>query len=173
MTNLNRTKLVAPLAAAALAVVLTGCRRDKSSVAEFFPDDHAYRPTAQAYKAQAASGARNDATLQSHHFDGENLNSLGEAKLDLMVRDDDTAAPMLVFLNLEKDDDRTKGRRDAIVEYLKDRGMMGDQIEFKSGANPANAHMTAHSLARINKTETSSESSSASTDTAPAAGAGK
>src|SRR3954447_6246490 len=76
-----------------------GCQTDNSSVTDFFPPDDAPRATQQFATVQAASGARSDATLQPLHFDGEHLNSLGEAKLDLLLKDDDTVEPVVLYMN--------------------------------------------------------------------------
>ena len=49
------------------------------------------------------------------HFDGDKLNSLGEAKLDLMLKDDDSTDAMVVYMDLTREDPELKGRRDAVV----------------------------------------------------------
>src|SRR3954463_5750908 len=68
----------------------------------FFPEDSGeVRKHNQIADAMAASGARADATLSKPHFDGGRLNSLGEDKLALMLRDDDRPEPMKVYLNLD------------------------------------------------------------------------
>jgi hypothetical protein len=129
-----------------------GCQTDNSSVQDFFPQDQ-NRASQQFVTAQAASGARADGTLNALHFDGQRLNSLGEAKLDLMLKDDDTAEPVVVYLDLSKDDADLKVRRDAVSNYLVDRGMTTDQLEFKMGANPNGNSLAANHLARMEKLE--------------------
>src|SRR4051812_25759257 len=51
------------------------------------------RATQRFTDAQVASGARADATLHPYHFDCLDLNSLGQRKLDAMLKDDDACAP--------------------------------------------------------------------------------
>src|SRR5690349_5470096 len=78
----------------------------------FFPEDTGEtRKTTQFADVMAASGARADATLYKHHFDGAKLNSLGEQKLSLMLKDDDSPAPMTVYLDLTEKDAISKQRQ--------------------------------------------------------------
>ncbi|CAN5539277.1 hypothetical protein BH09PLA1_BH09PLA1_20250 [soil metagenome] len=156
--NQNQTnKQVVKFAGLAVAgLLLVGCQMDKSSVTDFFPEDES-RATQNFMTAQAASGARADATLQSMHFDGDHLNSLGEAKLDLMLKDDDTSNMVVVYMNLPTDDATLKPRRDAVVTYFEDRGVSKDNIEFKSGGNPDQTSLAAEHLGRMAKTESSGE----------------
>src|SRR3954469_1495633 len=90
----------AALTIAALSTI-TGCRADSTASTEHknrgedfiaVGDHRAYN---QAMLAQAASGARADATLYAYHFDAGNLNSLGQQKLSLMLQDDDAKTPMV------------------------------------------------------------------------------
>lgn len=148
------------------AILAVGCQADKSSMTDFFPADEA-RSTQNFMTAQAASGARADATLQPMHFDGDHLNSLGEAKLDLMLKDDETDPRIVVYMNLPTDDENLKGCRDAVVTYFEDRGVSKDNIEFKPGSNVGQTSLAAEHLNRLAKTESdgadsSSESSSTS-----------
>src|SRR5688572_22529468 len=79
-----------------------GCQRKDIEVVrgEDFRPESERRSVAYFVEAQAASGARADATLRPYHFNGAELNSLGRAKLDLMLKDDEAAAPLLVFLEV-------------------------------------------------------------------------
>ena len=137
-------------------VLLVGCQADQSSMTEFFPADEA-RSTQNFVTAQAAAGARADATLQPMHFDGDHLNSLGEAKLDLMLKDDDTDPTIVVYMNLPTDDQDLKARRDAVVTYFEDRGVSKDNIEFKAGSNVNETSLSAKHLAAMHKTESNGE----------------
>ncbi|MBC8105453.1 MAG: hypothetical protein H7Z14_02590, partial [Anaerolineae bacterium] len=146
--NINKITF-AGVAVAGLLIV--GCQTDQSSVTDFFPDDEA-RSTQNFMTAQAAAGARADATLQPMHFDGDHLNSLGESKLDLLLKDDDTSNMVVVYMNVPADDENLKVRRDAVVTYFEDRGVSKDSIEFKAGGNPAQTSLAAEHLGRISKT---------------------
>jgi hypothetical protein len=141
------------------AALIAGCQTDKSSMTDFFPADEA-RSTQNFTTAQAAAGARADATLQPMHFDGDHLNSLGEAKLDLMLKDDDTDPRIVVFMNLPSDDQNLKGCRDSVVTYFEDRGVSKDNIEFKPGSNVGQTSLAAEHLSRLAKTESDGAPSS-------------
>jgi len=141
----------------------------------FAPDD---QPTAMDHllDAQAARGARADATLYAVHFDGPNLNPLGMYKLDLMLKDD-SALPLSVWMDVP-DDDSAQSRRMSVATYLKDRGIAPERVTFGHGPNPDVAHSAAQGLADLPKTDTDSGSgtaaatgaASASASAAPAGG---
>ena len=156
--NINKIKFVGPAIAALLAV---GCQTDESSITDFFPDEEV-RSTQNFMTAQAAAGARADATLRTVHFDGDHLNSLGEAKLDLLLKDDDSSNMVVVYMDVPQDDENLKARRDAVVTYFEDRGVTKDSIEFKAGSNPGQTSLAAEHLNRLSKTE--SDGSAADAD---------
>src|SRR5436189_3586772 len=102
----------------------------------FFPEDVGeVHKTHQFSELMAASGARADAMLSSQHFDGGKLNSLGEEKLSLMLKDDDAPNPITVYLNVDDTAKTSKTRKTAVVEYLKDKGLTDQQIEVVYGDN--------------------------------------
>src|SRR5204863_9049296 len=103
---------------------------------------------------QNASGAREDATLQAYHFDKGSLNSLGRAKLALMLDDDAANNPITIYLNVPASDEFKSARQDAVVAYLKDQGLEESQIAFKAGTNPEMHHLASEGLTRMAKTET-------------------
>lgn len=153
MKQNHSNKQIVKLSGLAIAgLTLFGCNTDKSSMTDFFPADEA-RATQNFMTAQAAAGARADATLQPMHFDGDHLNSLGEAKLDLMLKDDDTNNTVVVYMNMPTDDANLKSRRDAVVTYFEDRGVSKDNVEFKAGTNLAQSSLAAEHLGRMGKTE--------------------
>ena len=152
--------------AAAATMVLVGCNADKSSMTDFFPADE-NRAINNIMTAQAAAGARADATLQPMHFDGAKLNSLGEAKLDLMLKDDDSTESVVVYMNLDKEDEDLKSRRDAVVSYLEDRGILSDGIKFESGPNPKTDTLPAQHMASMAKTDSGGGEASTSGASAP------
>jgi hypothetical protein len=153
---MNRKSLTILTAAAAL-FALAGCQAEQydPSLHGFFPEDvgDVRKPDAWA-EAQAASGARSDAMLCKSHFDGPRLNSLGEAKLSLMLKDDDACEPMTVYLNVPDKDDLANARKSAVVTYLKDTGLADNQISIVYGDNPATHNPTAKFLPNLSKTET-------------------
>ena len=139
----NWTLKIAGAVLAGLAVSgAAGCQTDGSSVTDFFPSDNAPRATEQFMNVQAASGARADGTLQPLHFDAEKLNSLGEAKLDLMLKDDDS------------DDRFLNSRKESVTRYLVDRGLSEDQVKFETGTNPNSRSLAVRHITNMGKTET-------------------
>jgi hypothetical protein len=143
---------------------VAGCKNTDPEVhGEVFPADDRVNPVTRFSDVQKASGARNDATLYASHFDGGKLNSLGEAKLDLMMRDDAMVSPMMVYVSGAGD--MNDARKASITTYLKDHGLKDEQVRIAEGANPGTFSPAAPSLARMSKTE------SGATETA-GAGAG-
>jgi hypothetical protein len=121
----------------------------------FFPEDTGeIRKHTQIADAMAAAGARADATLSKHHFDGGRLNSLGEDKLALMLRDDDRPEPMKVYLNIDDADAVSRQRQTAVIAFLKDQGLGDDQIKVAFGSNPDNWTPVTNHLPNLGKTET-------------------
>jgi hypothetical protein len=147
------------LVAAALATTLAACSHTEEkldpSLHGFFPDDvgESRKPT-QFAEAQAAAGARADAMLYKQHFDGPRLNSLGEAKLADMLKDDDAPTPMTVYLKLDETTTLSKSRQQSVVTYLKDLGLSENQITIVYGDNPASRSPIAPALKAYNKTDT-------------------
>src|SRR4051812_10440004 len=146
---------ISKFTALAFGAALVGCQTDKSSMTDFFPPEEE-QAVRTPFEVQAASGARADASLQPFHFDGEKLNSLGEAKLDLMLKDDYAAQPLVVYLNVPEKESVYNLRRDAVTRYLEDRGVVNEQIKFVAGPNPNARSLAATHLSRISRTENTS-----------------
>jgi hypothetical protein len=124
----------------------------------FFPEDTGeVRKPNQFADLMAASGARSDATLSQHHFDGPRLNSLGQEKLSYMLRDDRAPDPMSVYLNFGEKDEMSKDRQDAVVDFLKDKGLEPRQIRVVYGYNPASWSPAAEPLSKKNKASTGTD----------------
>ena len=141
--------------AAAVVVFSAGCaNREQDRVAneefrrkheqkdDFFKNQGDERVSKFA-DVQAANGARNDAMLYRHHFAGAQLNSLGRAKVVLMLEDGDQLEPGTVYLVDCGEGDLLSQRKAAVELYLK----------TTEGRNPAAAHPAAPQLARVPKTE--------------------
>jgi hypothetical protein len=94
---------------------------------------------------QAAAGARTDGTLRAYHFDRGELNSLGQRKLDQMLKDDDAAMPLAVYLDMPQDEDYA-ARADAVGVYLKDRGLPESRVKVTAGPNTKNVGPTGPGL---------------------------
>jgi hypothetical protein len=133
-------KIYLTIAAAALIALASGCNENKDKSADihgeqFVPND-TLRSSQKFMMVQIANGARHDATLHAQHFNGKDLSSLGEQKLDEMVESDQVNEPFTVWINLPKDDPTTTERTDAVTHYLKDKGLSDDQIKIEYGENP-------------------------------------
>jgi len=103
---------------------------------EAFRADEAPRAVHRFADAQSASGARYDATLHPNHFDRGMLNSLGQEKLGLMLKDDEICDPLVVYLELPSNE-LLAGRQDSVRVYLKDHGLDDRQIQLEVGPNPS------------------------------------
>ena len=139
--TLTKAKVCAVAAGVVLALAAAGgCAHDENASGKIrgdeFPPEGTARAARRVVEAQSAAGARADATLRPFHFDAGRLNSLGEEKLDLMLKDDDLAEPMVVYLDLPDADDRRAAREQAVMAYLGERGLSDDQVRLKAGTNP-------------------------------------
>jgi len=145
----------------ALLLLAAGCQTDPSKsygTDDFYRPAGPHRSTSQFKTAQAAAAARHDATLRAVHFDGDELNSLGRAKLDLMLADDDAIDAMTVYI--DADDAAMAPRAKSVSAYLTDKGLTSKQFAFESGQNPNNFHPVAPDLANLNRTDSGSSNSS-------------
>ena len=119
MKNINGLKH-----AAVLLTLLTGCESARENMRkqaerDAFPPEDDSRSYRRFAMAQEAVGARHDGMLYSYHFDGDHLNSLGERKLCSMLRDNDHAFPVVVYMNFA-DESRQKPRQDAVSVFMMD-----------------------------------------------------
>src|SRR4030095_6404991 len=130
----------------ALAVLIgaAGCssskkkpKKEETYQADFFPTEHEQRPVDRFIEVQAAEGAKEDAMLFSSHFDGNELNTSGQVKLNLMLRNQSSRQPMVVYLNLPQGDPLVSARRSAVEQHIKDSGVAITSLEVKEGDNPA------------------------------------
>src|SRR5689334_4834573 len=119
------------------AVVLTlaaGCEQGLKKHGDDFADEMEIRDLHRLSDAQAARAAREDGTLRTYHFTGVELNSLGEDRLDLMLRDGGAFVPLVVYLDVPSAN--LPGTRQSVANYLRERGVREDQITLETGANP-------------------------------------
>ena len=148
----QRSVFLAGAAIAALPVVGCGQKHALAPGVSFRPEEEP-RQFHKIMNEQANSGARADGMLHAQHFDGAQLNSLGEQKLNHMMNDDDAARPMTVYVNLAKNDELTNGRTQAVQMYLRDHGLQANAFQVRVGANPFNYHPAQPNLSRLPKTE--------------------
>jgi hypothetical protein len=141
-----------------LLLAAAGCYSESDldpTLKGFFTEDGPDKPKpTQLADVQAASGARADGMLHWQHFDGPQLNSLGEQKLSLMLADDDSPQPLVVYIDVDpKQLDIAGPRQVAVSEYLRDRGLKDEQIRVVLGDNPAARSPAAQHLSRQNRAE--------------------
>jgi hypothetical protein len=129
--------------AAAAAVVLgMGCSSSKKDENALFKSDGEER-VSKFGDVQAANGARYDAMLYPHHFNGGHLNSLGRSKVLLMLEDCDSCEPTVVHLVNLGEGELLAQRKAAVELYLK----------TTEGQNKLAFHPAGPGLIRFGKTE--------------------
>ena len=148
-TMTTTTNVVIAAAAAAMLALGAGCNnKNENAQNAIFKPDGQERVSAFA-DVQAANGARNDAMLYPHHFDGGQLNSLGRAKVLLMLDDDsattaaDKTDARTVHLVNAGEGDLLAQRKQSVELYLK----------TAQGPNTLAFHPAAPNLVRFAKTE--------------------
>ena len=151
------TKRIAIVAAAGAFIALglaTGCDKNKAerekADAEFFKSDGSER-VSPTLNVQATNGARHDAMLYPHHFDGGHLNSLGRAKVLLMLEDCENCSPITVHMVNCGEGDLLAQRKAAVELYLKS----------SEGPNQLTFHPSDPDIIRMAKTESGQASGGA------------
>jgi hypothetical protein len=152
-TTTTTMMLLTTTGAAMLAIGAgAGCNNNKNEAAQnaIFKPQGDERVSAFA-DVQAGNGARNDAMLYAHHFDGGQLNSLGRAKVLLMLDDDATSTSAA--------GDKTETRTVHLVnagegELLAQRKQSVElYLKTAPGPNTLAFHPAAPNLVRFAKTE--------------------
>ncbi|MDB5172227.1 MAG: hypothetical protein JWO87_3755 [Phycisphaerales bacterium] len=154
---MNSTKklqwLLGLTAGAAMLAVAAGCQNKNKQPVSADVHGEVFRPAGDQRDirrftgTQASNGARADATLHAYHFDGPQLNSLGEERLDLMTRNYESSPPPIVYLDLAASGPETAHRQESVALFLKDRGFKEDQIKLQLGYNPHSTSSAAASFA--------------------------
>ncbi len=129
------------LTGAAFLTLAAGCQNSTQKHGDEFADDAEIHDLNRLNDAQAARAAREDGTLRSYHFNGAELNTLGEDRLDLMLRDAGAYVPLVVYLDVPASD--LPGTRQSVTNYLRERGVREDQITLETGPNP---HVSSHAV---------------------------
>jgi len=151
--NVKATLLTASLLSA-LGLSAAGCGTDGSYDKDFFPSGD--RQVTKLENAQAAAGARSDASLAPADFDGGALNSLGQDKLDLMTSCLPDEGPITIYLDVPADGPFAQARKDAVSAYLIDSHLTADQFKLADGPNNDTWVPSASALTNMSKTETDS-----------------
>jgi hypothetical protein len=148
MTRSLPNSLAAIALCLAGAVAFGGCAKDNSAGGELLRTEAEPRATSRILLAQTVTGAGEDAMLYQHHFDGIELNSLGMAKLRLMLEDAQFLAQPEVFV--------VEGRTEqlaAVTRYLGEWGVAFGDTRITAGPNPAARRPAALGLAEREKFE--------------------
>jgi hypothetical protein len=168
--NNLKTTLLTTAILSAIGIGTAGCGADGSSDKDFFPTGD--RQATKIAEAQAAAGARSDATLSSAHFDGGALNSLGQQKLDLITSDLPDEGPVTIYLDLPADGPQAQARKDAVTAYLIDSHLTAEQFKLKDGPNDSTWAPSANALTNMSKTETDNGSPSSGSSSSSGAASG-
>jgi len=132
-----------------------GCMgKGQPNSTEFFPIEETVR-VRQFQDVQAANAACEDGTLYPQHFSGGELNSLGQRKLELMLKAEDACPQMIVYISgdSEKDTNLAKDRETAVMAFCKAHGVKEDNLHIESGFNPGSSSFAREGLQRLNRTE--------------------
>jgi len=168
MKNLNYTRIAA-LAGLAFSALVTGCHPIIHG--EQFIDKNEVTSIGKFNQAQSAVGAKEDAMLYDQNFHGSELNSLGEGKLDLIVKGTTAGDPVYVYLNMPHD--QVAARQAAVTAYLKTEGVADTSIIVAEGPNTNPSTPTAYNIGAVYKGDGGSFNGSAAAETSDAAaGAG-
>jgi hypothetical protein len=130
------------------AVLMDGCGYQHGE--QFYPDT-AVRSTGEMAQAQCAAGAKEDAMLYDMNFHGQRLNSLGEGKLDLILKATPEGDIVLVYLNMPHDE--VASRQASVAAYLKTAGVSENRIVIAEGPNLNQTTPTAYNLGKIYKAD--------------------
>jgi len=151
------TKQFTLIATALTLLAATGCHHNNAEAkakpvlahGEQFDCEDGPRATGRIAQSQAAAGAAADAMLYDRSFHGSKLNSLGQSKLDLIVKGTPTGDPVTVYLNMPKD--AADARRPAVVAFLKTEGIKDGAMNLIDGPNPTENTPSAYNMAGMYK----------------------
>jgi hypothetical protein len=169
--SIHARQLPRILAAAAvgLAALLAGCADDTSAGGELLRTEAEPRATSRILLAQTVTGAGEDAMLYPHHFDGVELNSLGAAKLRLMLEDAEFLAEPEIFVV-----DGRPEQMAAVRRFLGEFGVAFQDTSLVAGPNPDTRRPAAVGLGEMQKfEETNATGNGTGGATAAGTGAGQ
>ena len=153
------------LAAIVISTGATGCAsKDKQAQAkkekkpesfhpDFFGPESEQRTVDRFVEVQAAEGAKEDAMLFGSHFDGDELNTAGQVKLSLMLRNHSPRQPLIVYMALPPNDPFAAGRRSAVEDFVRQSGIAVAKLDLRDGDNPDLRTNAARNLANLPKTD--------------------
>ncbi len=145
--------LVTRLSFLAALVLAVGCAEHTKPDPQF-DDGGTIRPHQRMAEVQRSTGARADGNLYAAHFTDDAVNSLGRAKLDAMLGNDETIRPLTIHMAPMSNRDALIRRIESITAYLKDNGLSDAQMHFVSGLNDDSYHPSAPDLTNLRKMDT-------------------
>jgi hypothetical protein len=167
--TLNKTAFAKlPLAGTSIAGLMllasvTGCHHDAIVHGETFTPDTQPTSIGRIDQAQDATGAAADGMLYDMHFHGDQLNSLGQVKLDLIRKGTPAGDPVVIHFDMPHD--QFSAREAAVSAYLKTAGLADTQIALVEGINPNNNTPTAYNMTGLYKSDGTSFNGQAAADT--------
>ena len=145
----------AAMRAAELEKVRQGRAAAKAAAKQALADaEDAARSTGLFAQSEAAAGAKSDAMLYDRSFDGSTLNSLGQVKLDLILKATPGGQPVVVYLVVPHDS--LADRQATVTAYLKNAGVPDGLIKTVEGPNTNTTTPTEKTLSSIYKADGSS-----------------
>jgi hypothetical protein len=148
MNNLQRIFCLGAFTAGTLFLV--GCQSlNKAANADSVFSDEQEGTVVSVAALQSAAAAQRDPTLYPIHFNGKELNSLGEEKLE-MILDCDGDGPEILYLNLPASDPLTAIRKTTLQKYLNEEDET-QSVQVVVGHNPAVSAPAAPNLAAMAK----------------------
>lgn len=127
---------------------------DNDPHGERYDAEDAARSTGLFAQSEAAAGAKSDAMLYDRSFDGSTLNSLGQVKLDLILKATPGGQPVVVYLVVPHDS--LADRQATVTAYLKNAGVPDGLIKTVEGPNTNTTTPTEKTLSSIYKADGSS-----------------
>src|SRR3978361_2006603 len=109
MTKITKIALANSMSCFVAAALLVGCQNKGNLHGEKMYDSSSPTQLGIINENQAASGARADATLSEKHFQGAQVNSLGQVKLDLISKGTHADEQIVVYLNVSHDSFEARG----------------------------------------------------------------
>ena len=146
---MTRSTLTSLMLAAAAVTVLAGCSTPPDGLlhGETFTESGQTTAIGRIAQAQAASGAKSDSMLYDRHFNGTELNALGQAKMDLILKGSPIDQPVKIYFVMAHDD--VAGREAAVAAYLDKAGVQAADERFAEGPNPNDTTPAEYNLSGI------------------------
>lgn len=167
MANKKHLSLLT-LAASSTLLLSTGCASRMHG--DDFMTYEAPTSTGEMAMAQSSSGAAEDAMLYDVNFHGQELNTLGQGKLDLITKGTHPGDPVVVYLNMPKE--KATLREAAVKAFLKGEGISDDLIVLNHGPNPLANTPAAYNLNTVYKSDGASFNGQAADQDATGAAGG-